>query len=110
MAPDLGAQPGRVQADRVYPGTDEDVRNRLPVTDAEHLIAAAIIEYAQRPGPRRFHAEHHSSVAGPRGAMSAMGGQGDHRPATPRHGSPRGGGADGVSRPGSAASRGHRSR
>ena len=70
MAPDLGAQPGRVQADRVYPGTDEDVRNRLPVTDAEHLIAVAIIEYAQRPGPRRFHAEHSTSVAELPGRLS----------------------------------------
>ncbi len=82
MPPDLGAQPGGVQAHGVDPGADEDVRHRLPVTQAEHLVAVAIVEYAQRPGPRRFHAEHYSSVAGPGAAMSADARLDDHGPAT----------------------------
>jgi hypothetical protein len=54
----------------VHPGADEDVRDRGGVTDPEHLIAIAIIEYAQRPGPRRFHAEHNASLAELSGRLS----------------------------------------
>ncbi len=69
VTPDLRAQPGGIKAHGMDPGADEDVRNRLLVADTEHLVAVAIIEDAQRPGPCRFHAEHHSSVAGPGRAM-----------------------------------------
>ena len=70
VTPHLRAQTGRVEPGRVHPGADEHVGDRLGVTDPEHLVAIAIIEYAQRPGPRRFHAEHSTSVAELPGRLS----------------------------------------
>src|SRR5260370_7599486 len=57
VTPQLAAQPGRIDACRADARADEDVGDRVPITEREYLLAIVISEQPQRrrtpwPGPQ----------------------------------------------------------
>src|SRR6185437_8156277 len=52
----------RLEAERADPGTDEDVRHRIPIADGKHGPAIPLVEQPHRGGPRRLHPQHSPSL------------------------------------------------
>ena len=72
MPPDLGSEPGRVEAAGPHPGGDENVRHGIAVAQGQHLVAISIVQQAQRPGPRCLDSQHASRVTAPAGERAGL--------------------------------------